>query len=517
MTVLLTLFALKRPDIGYHAGMNMLLCPLLNVFSSDTDAFIMFSHIIEEIYPKDFFTSKDRYLAAYSEYRVFAMMAESLRPRLVKSLKAVFTYKDKTQKSQESDYSPFVTTMKRLSEAWFSSLFTTYLEHSNWLRVMDVVLVYGFEGVMKVALGLISEAEAFIVAAVKQETKNIGQGSSIDALITAGNMTRLRLFHTPPPLHIERLLRKVLTKPKYTSIRRVNFLPSANLIEGNYLERVTRLRQTRSLVRKQGEVSVEGMCVTVINALGNEEFAREALVKVLTQNLNWTSFAALNFVTTLDQKGGNVVTYRQFQAGISLLTSENEPRHCLAMLFSVIFNSQDYIEPSDIIDIITCLESTIDLRSSFFQHQSDGLYSALQSEELLSIEVCLDLVLQDAGCRPLMDYIKAVQDESFVPTGDMRMVEVVEEVSFESIHSPIVSTDIPTPPSDLSEDYIDLVPEPEFFPQPRDEVDLTPPVITIQDMDIEVPHIQPQTVEVVKRPERQRCARLCGPQACCLS
>lgn len=513
-TVLLTLFALKRPDIGYHSGMNMILCALLGVFSSDTDVFIMFAHVVEEIYPVNFFTTVDRCLASHVEYRVFAMMAESLRPKVLKALKAVFT--QKSQQSQESDFSPFIATMKRLAESWFSTLFSTYLDYERWLRIMDIVLIYGFEGVQRVALGLLSAAEIFFVTAVKQETKALAQGSTVDALLTAGNLARLRLLRRIEKVNIEKLLKKVLNKAKYTTKSRANLLSAATVIEGNYLERLIRLRQTRGLVRKQGEMSVEGLCLTVRNCLGNEDLAREALIRILTQKLNWTAFSALNLYTTLDQRGANLVTYRQFQACLSLLMSENEPRHCLALLFSLVAGGQNFLESSEVIDMLCALESSVDLRSNFFQGQSQGLYTALEAENIVTIDVFLRLALDDSGCQPLLNYIKAVQDEEFVPAGDMRMVERVEEVSFESIHSPIQTGNL-TPASDLSEDLFEPVPETDFFPEEsiREIGDLTPPIITIQDMDPPKPvESSASRQQAGKRTERQKCARLCGSQDC---
>ena len=49
---ILGMFALKRPDIGYHSGMNRIVALLLSVFQSEGDIFVMFCHIIENLFPK---------------------------------------------------------------------------------------------------------------------------------------------------------------------------------------------------------------------------------------------------------------------------------------------------------------------------------------------------------------------------------------------------------------------------------------------------------------------------------
>lgn len=49
---LLTLFVVKRPDLGYSSGMHSILGVTLTVFTREIHAFCLFSHLIENIYPK---------------------------------------------------------------------------------------------------------------------------------------------------------------------------------------------------------------------------------------------------------------------------------------------------------------------------------------------------------------------------------------------------------------------------------------------------------------------------------
>lgn len=48
---LLTLFVVKRPDLGYSSGMNSILGVVLSVFPREIRAFCLFCHLIENIYP----------------------------------------------------------------------------------------------------------------------------------------------------------------------------------------------------------------------------------------------------------------------------------------------------------------------------------------------------------------------------------------------------------------------------------------------------------------------------------
>ena len=52
---ILMYFALKRPDIGYQDGMNHLAAFLCSVFQLETDIFVIFCHIIENIFPEVLF------------------------------------------------------------------------------------------------------------------------------------------------------------------------------------------------------------------------------------------------------------------------------------------------------------------------------------------------------------------------------------------------------------------------------------------------------------------------------
>jgi hypothetical protein len=48
----LSIFFLGRQEITYKAGMNEICAMLLTVFSSESDTFVMFSHIIENVFPR---------------------------------------------------------------------------------------------------------------------------------------------------------------------------------------------------------------------------------------------------------------------------------------------------------------------------------------------------------------------------------------------------------------------------------------------------------------------------------
>ena len=48
---ILAVFIIKRPDLGYHYCMNYIVAFLFSIYHLEADVFVMFCHIIENIYP----------------------------------------------------------------------------------------------------------------------------------------------------------------------------------------------------------------------------------------------------------------------------------------------------------------------------------------------------------------------------------------------------------------------------------------------------------------------------------
>jgi hypothetical protein len=66
-------------------------------------------------------------------------------------------------------------------------------------------------------------------------------------------------------------------------------------------------------------------------------------------------------------------------------------------------------------------------------------------------------VTEDLGCRPIIDYINAIDSESPEQVKDMRMVDFSGEGSFSDIHSDISASDSVTPASSIDEDIPEVV------------------------------------------------------------
>ena len=62
----------------------------LSVFAVESSAFGVFSYMLERVFPPAYFDKSQRFLGRYTEFRIFSLLVERLRPRVVQTLKAVF-------------------------------------------------------------------------------------------------------------------------------------------------------------------------------------------------------------------------------------------------------------------------------------------------------------------------------------------------------------------------------------------------------------------------------------------
>lgn len=454
MVTMLSLFVCKRPDIGYDSGMNYLMAVLLSVFSTESDAFVMFSHIIENVYPTGYFEDTERNLILHRELRVLVLMAERMRPRLVKCLQAIF----RTESApSQSDFSPFVTTIKRIGEVWFSTLFCTMLVPSDLLRVWDVLFVKGFEFAQKFALVLLSRNEKFLRDNIKTEAKALNVGMSVDALIVAGNSTRVRLQKRVEKIPIEQLIKKALVKSSYVSLRRDDFLPAAAQIEGNHIDRLLRLRQTKRLLQSTPLSFSE--VLTMFQAFDqiqlNDSVSRALFMTKATKDFKWSALTALNVFTLLDQTGSDALDMRELKAGLAMLFSGTLEEKLRLCFHAFDIDHSGYLEPPEVVDMISIMESTLDGRSSFYRSQSASLYRLMDRNEdnKISVDEFVSSALKDPGAKPILDYINAIDGQD-ANAADMRMVALFnEEGEFEEIHSAISTMEEGVSGSDMEEEW----------------------------------------------------------------
>jgi hypothetical protein len=100
--------------------------------------------------------------------------------------------------------------------------------------------------------------------------------------------------------------------------------------------------------------------------------------------------------------------------------------------------------------MISTLEVSLDGRSSFFRGQSEHLYQKLDknSDGKVSFDEFMKCVPNDPGCRPIIDFILAIDSASPETARDMRMLDFIDEGEFSDVHSDISAADSVTPAID---------------------------------------------------------------------
>lgn len=382
------------------------------------------------------------------------MMAERLRPNLANTLVAVFRPKNDT--NTKRDMTPFYETMKRIAETLFLTLFSTILLPQNLLRVWDVVFLYGFEAAHKVALTLLSKDERFFKNKVKAEVKNIGLGNSIDVLLAGGNNARAKLFLKIEKVPIEKLIKKALTKAKYKSLKYEDFIGSAERLERDYMTRINRLRQTRAVLLKDNLLNNIDDTRFLFDTLRRFDhqgiISRQIFMQTVTKEFNWSKATALNVFTTFDQKGNESLDIREVLSGICILFNGPLDER-LELLFKVFdINDSSYIEPDEAIDIISVLETSLDVRSNFFKVQSGELFERMDrnQDSKVTQDEFVKCLKEDPACKLIMDFLQGLESEEGTAM-NLDYINFAEQGSFIDIHSPLRRSISTTPVSDLSE------------------------------------------------------------------
>ncbi|CAG9313000.1 TBC1D2_1 [Blepharisma stoltei] len=453
IVTILSMFVSKRADIGYHSGMNFIVAVLLEVFKLESDTFVMLCHIIEKIYPGDYFSCESRKLGLHRELRVLVMMASKLRPRLAATLKAVFNPKNSNTK--EDDLTPFVSTIKRIGFSWFSTLFVPNVLPFDLLRIWDNMLIHGFEFVLKLALTLLSKYEKFLRNTIKAETKAISLENSVDSLLVAGNLTRMKLMQKFEKLPIEKMIKKAIVKSTYKILKRDELLGQAENLEKNHLERLYRLRQSKMILRNRGLIFSFNEALDIYQSFDqlNKEFVtREEFVKIAKMRLQWYPSHALNIFNTFDQEGNDSIEITQIKSGLAILTQCSIDEKLTLCFQAHDKERSEHLSPDDIFNLISCIEKSLDYRSEYFKTQSTGFFESLDINDDGKIPLAefIRSAKIDPSCTPIIDFINAVESNEYIQVPEMKMAQIHLEGTFSDIHSPITPISDASPMSDIS-------------------------------------------------------------------
>ena len=445
------MFVLKRPEIGYHYGMTYLVGLILSIFSAENEIFLLFCYLIEAVFPYDFFVADSRQLGMHKELRTVVNMAVVLRPKLMNTLVAVF--KPARTDTRETDTTPFVLFIKRTVESWIKCLFVPYLMLEDAYRAWDHVFIFGFEFITKFSLTLLSKNETFIKNTIKQETKALGLGISVDSLIIAGTLTRLKLLRKLEKLPIEKLIKKSMTKSSYSSLKRTDLLPKATLLEQDNLSRLIRLRQSHSLLRSKSfpYSSALGLINTMFSISSQDQISRGLFISITSKELQWDSHLSSNLYVTFDQQGSDTLSTRQISVGIAILAQCSlEEKLMLAYLTNTVSNSGT-VAAEALCETIAAMEEALDCRSKVVRNNLSGIRSVMaRTVGGVEMQQFVDWVKEDSICEVIIKIIAAVESVELVSSIEMNIANIAAEGDYSNTHSPMRTSSITTPKSDLS-------------------------------------------------------------------
>lgn len=150
-------------------------------------------------------------------------------------------------KKNEVLYDAFDATIERLCEGFFYHFFTGFLCFNDVLRVLDNVLIHGFEFIHKFGLSLLSNHESLIKNNIKQELKLIDMSKTLDSLTIAGRVSANKFLTKSKKIQVENMLKKTLTKPNYQNLKRNEITIKSNASE-SLLLRVLMLKYFKNLL-----------------------------------------------------------------------------------------------------------------------------------------------------------------------------------------------------------------------------------------------------------------------------
>lgn len=204
----------------------------LKVFGDECMAFVGLKYFVCDVFPGFYFQDKD---VRDKEMIKFCELAKVLRPKVLKTLML------KKSGKGESDLTAFEITLGNLSSDFFSSFFN-YFSETETLRILDYLLIHGFDFLHKLLIALLSSKEKQIISNIQKLNKSIKDGPNRDLLIFISNYSLDPVISAQKTTKIEILLRKSTKKQKYSKID-LSTLPTLVLNSQDKL--LTRLKNAK--------------------------------------------------------------------------------------------------------------------------------------------------------------------------------------------------------------------------------------------------------------------------------
>ena len=431
---IISIFYTKYSDFIYNSGIISITNTLLSLFTIESDIFVILCYIFKNIFPQvtfiqDYLTGANQSSVLSEETKIFSMFAMKLRPKLVSSLSLEVKQKKATEIYPEA----FYLIMQRLSENWFSSLFSSVLLSNDVFRVWDNILITGFEFAHKFGLALLSKYENFFRNSVKQEIKSLELGVNIDALILAGNISINKLLKKIDKISIETLIKKAGSKPTYKALRRSEFLPlTESLVTLN--PRILAIRELKSLLESRG--FTYDLAKTIVSALEKYDnystISRMHFQNFAYKNYTWDIKTVSKFFVIFDQGAMDGLSTLGIKAALSIIVTGTDNK--LDLLYQSINQDQSKLMTRlDFIKLIMKIEENINSKSTFYRKNIEEFAKNIPE---LSPSSFSSILKSDGFFRNLLQCLAEIDSISFEPTIATKDFSVDPDDYYRNISSP---------------------------------------------------------------------------------
>lgn len=286
--------------------------------------------------------------------------------------------------------------------------------NQDLLRVWDNILIYGFGFVGKFGQGLLSKYEPTLINLIKEAIKTLAVGSSVDALIIAGNIAKNRLLERVTKIPLEKILKKCQSKPNYKALKRSSFVIPAQNFERDHIERLHSLRHCKQHFMSKNLNFQLSKCLEYFEALTvldkNGFIERKTFVSNFLTKFNWSSALSLSFFRTFDQDGNDCIQTEHMKCGFSILSDGSiDEKLQLFFIAQDKFDSK-YLTIAAIGSLLSAIETSLDNRSSFFILKPLSSYTGFQlnDDSKVGLNEFLHFIKSDPSSSSLIDFLEAI-------------------------------------------------------------------------------------------------------------
>jgi len=406
---LLFLYYMRNPKIGYNHGLAQLLAVILRVNSDEAEALVIFSFLIEHVFPSSYFSSRHRNYHRQVENYSFALMARCHLKNYVR----LYTHTD------DGDQYPYFVALQNLAEEAFSTLFSTVLPFHQTLKIWDWIFVHGFSLVRRILLLILESNSKRASTKFSTYSKKWANGGAMtldQQLILANSAKRIAFKEIK-----DKKFNQALELAKMDSDNLVyacdKHLREASAMVNELEKRANRRLQTLSQAVKAG-AHIPSMKIlfseidvnlgVLVSFAGFEQFC---------SNKNFPADLPIQLFATLDLKGNSQIDSLKLKTSMALCSSSDTLAEKIGHCFEAIDKgNHGRVECFDLMRLIKTIESILDERSTYFDMKSREIFEVFEQDVSGSVSqknFVRRFLNEDIfePLRSLIDYMDRKRDE----------------------------------------------------------------------------------------------------------